>query len=138
MSGELVATASDGLDPGEYVDETSTELPDGVIHGKLSGDPTVTSKAADESAEPRDAIAAVDAGDTIRFEGELVRVISVGRRVNFNQRGVYRFTLSAEDIGTASTLYVDRDPYLLNICNGPVRAIAPQDVQPTIEESNND
>jgi len=85
--------------------------------------------ASDDSDEPRDALKTVHAGDTIHVDGTEAHVISRGRRINYGQRGLYNFTLSPAAFGTVASLYVDRDPYKLSICNGPVREIEPKAVE---------
>jgi len=85
--------------------------------------------ASDDSGEPRDALKTVHAGDTIVVDGTEAHVISRGRRINYGQRGLYRFTLRPDAFGTVASLYVDRDPYRLSLCNGSVREIDPKAVE---------
>lgn len=85
--------------------------------------------ASDESDEPRRELEAVHAGDTIVVDGVAAHVVSRGRRVNYGQQGLYKFTLSPDAFGVVASLYVDRDPYKLTLCNGPVREIEPGAVE---------
>lgn len=105
-----------------------TEDADGVQRG-ITGQLIVEKHEPDNSDEPRDSLTALSPGDTILFRGEEATVQSVGHRVNFGQRGMYSLGFGAEVLGTVATLYVDRDPYLLDICNGPVHEVDPEAVQ---------
>ena len=84
--------------------------------------------AYDDSDEPHGAIESVGCGDTICISGTDAHIISRGCRVNYGQRGLYRFTLRPDAFGVVASLFVDRDPYELSLCNGPVREIDPSEV----------
>jgi len=86
------------------------------------------SDGSDDSDEPQGAIQSVRCGDTICIAGTDAHIISWGRRVNYGQRGLYKFTLRPDAFGVVASLYVDRDPYELSLCNGPVREIDPAEV----------
>jgi hypothetical protein len=82
----------------------------------------------DGSDEPRPEIAALGPGDTILFRGGEVRLSSVGQRCHNGRRELYRIGFPPEAVGTVATLYVDRDPYLLDVCNGPIEVVDPEEV----------
>lgn len=100
-----------------------TEQP--TFEGAITGNEHVNSRASDDSDEPRPKIVALSPGDEIKLDGETYRVRSVGKRVNFGQRGVYRLHIH---VGAPASLYVDRDPYMLDMCNAPVREVDPEEV----------
>lgn len=109
----------------------------GVKRG-LTGQLIVDRRASDESDEPKDELTRLTPGDTILFRGEEARVKTLGKRSNYGQRGLFSIGFGPEVVGTVATLYVDRDPYLLDICNGPVHEVAPSEVQvPQAEQSEN-
>jgi len=88
----------------------------------------VDSDAWDNSNEPQREIAAVSPGDTLVVAGVKFSVSSVGKRCTYGQEGVYCLGVPPEAFGTVGSLYVDRDPYLLNICNGPIYVVEPSEV----------
>jgi len=85
-------------------------------------------KTGDDSDEPRPEIATVSPGDRIHVGAVECRVFSVGKRINYGQRGVCRFSIPADAFGTVATLYADRDPYRLDFCNGKIFDIDPSEV----------
>lgn len=89
---------------------------------------TIDRRASDDSPEPRPEIADCPPGTPIRIGNADGRITSVRERVNFNQRGRYSLTLSTDTFGTVATLFVDRDPYELEICNGPTLYVDPDAV----------
>ena len=106
------------------LDESASGITTGV-----SGDPIVDQRGWDASDEPRDDLTTVSPGETVLIRGEEAKVFSLSKRKNFGQTGLYSYFFAADFIGTAATLYVDRDPYLLDICNGPIFPIAPSEVE---------
>jgi hypothetical protein len=88
----------------------------------------VDSRAWDESNEPAAWLSGLSPGDTIRLLGEEAKITSLGLRKNYGQRGLHRIGLQSDFLGTVATLVVDRDPYLLDVCNGPIYAVEPTEV----------
>lgn len=83
----------------------------------------------DDSDEPREEIAAVSPGDVVTIGPVECSILSTGERVNFGQRGLYSLTLPwTGEFGAVATLYVDRDPYRLDVCNGKVYDVDPSEV----------
>lgn len=99
----------------------------GVKRG-VTGDLIVDREGADDSDEPRTEITQLSPGDTIRFQGEQARISSISERVRQGRRNMYAIGFGADVVGTVATLHVDRDPYLLDICNGPICSVHPADV----------
>jgi len=89
----------------------------------------VDSRAWDESNEPANWLSDLSPGDTLRFLGEEAKITSLGFRKSYGQRGLYRIGLHPDVVGTVATLVVDRDPYLLDVCNGPVYSVDPSEVE---------
>lgn len=102
---------------------------DGIFEGEVSGQPCATSEG-DESDEPRQNIAEIAPGETVLINGVECRVFSTSERRNFGQRGLYALSFDAESLGTVATLYVERNPYKLDVCNGQVYDIDPLEVEP--------
>jgi len=112
-------------------DRTVTE-PDeslGVKSSPVVDTLIVDREAWDDSDEPRPEIADLGPGDRIRMCGEEIELDSVGSRVNHGPTGVYRLGIPYQNGRAVSTLWVDRDPYLLDICNGPIQVIEPSEVE---------
>jgi len=100
----------------------------GVTTGEISGNPIVDRNAWDNSGEPRAELEAVSTGDEVIVDGDRAVVRSVGTRVNYEQQGLYRFTLDIEGPDPLATLYVDRDPYLLQVTGIRVETIETEEV----------
>lgn len=93
----------------------------------------VDSRAWDDSDEPQQWLTELHPGDTILFRGNNARIVSLGTRSNYGQHGLYRLGFDVDVAGTTASLYVDRDPYLLDICNGPIQVVDPSEVEPIDE-----
>ena len=91
----------------------------GVVENRHDGD---------SSDEPRPEIEALTPGDRVRIRGVECKLQSTGKRVNYGQRGLYSLGIPPEAFGTVATLYVNRDPDRLDICNGEVYDIDPSEV----------
>jgi len=115
------------LTPADYADAVGTDHP-GVFAGAISGRPTVARDRGTDPTQPRPAVAELSPGDTIRLFGTPIRLTSVGKHVARGNTELYRLGVAVEPIGTVSTLWVDRDPYLLSVCNGPIYAVPPSEV----------
>jgi len=115
---------SDADLPGEAVDASHP----GVMRGEVTGGLLADRRAWDDSPEPTAPVSGVCAGDTVTIAGRPVGVQSRGVRRNYGQEGVCRLGLRAEAFGTVASLWVDRDPYLLDVCNGPVHVVDPAEV----------
>jgi hypothetical protein len=89
----------------------------------------VDSRAWDESNEPAKWLTELKPGDSVCFRGKEAKITSLGLRRNYGQRGLHRIGLRPDVVGTVATLVVDRDPYLLDVCNGPIYAVDPSEVE---------
>lgn len=113
---------------GETYDVERDELPAGLHFGEIGGGVYVEKDNPDESNEPGLEMRRLSPGDILRIDGEEVEIISTGVRSNFSQKGLYRLGFAPEAFGTPATLYIDRTPYLLDLTNGPVKAIDPDTI----------
>lgn len=104
------------------------ESHEGMTVGEIDGSPIVDRVASDDSPEPKPPLDSVRPGDSLEIRGVGTEARRVGSRSNFGKRGVFRIGLPVEFVGTVSTLYVDRGPYLFDILNGPVYAVDPSEV----------
>lgn len=116
---------------GREITEPDDDL--GVKQSPVFDYVIVDSRAWDDSDEPQQWLTRLSPGDTILFRGEEARVSSLGKRSNFGQRGLYQLGFDADVVGTTASLYVDRDPYLLDITNGPIQVVDPSEVKPLAE-----
>lgn len=82
----------------------------------------------DGSDEPRPEIAALGPGDTILFRDDEVRLSSVAYRCHHGRHDLFKLGFPPEAVGTVASLYVDRDAYLLDVCNGPIEVVDPSEV----------
>jgi len=119
----------------------TSERPEGVFDRVTSPDESlgvkespvfdrmiVDSRAWDDSDEPRRELEAISPGDMISIGDVEFDIRSVCRRRNYGQRGVCDVGVPPSAFGTVAKLVVDRDPYLLDICNGPIYTVAPGEV----------
>jgi hypothetical protein len=80
----------------------------------------------------------LSAGSQITIYGYPTEIKTTGMeirdsdRYGFN-RFITKFGFDDKLIGTTSQLYIDREPYLLNVVNGPVWEIDPSDVSYSVE-----
>lgn len=88
----------------------------------------VDREASDGSDEPRPEIRQLSPGETVVFRGKEAKIHSTGQRKNNGRMELYRIGFGANVVGTVATLYVDRDPYLLDISNGPIETVDPSEV----------
>jgi hypothetical protein len=109
------------------IDEPTDEF--GVKASPLTGRAIVDRDATPDTAEPRGEIAALSPGDRIRIDGVETKVSPVGKHVRNGYHYTYRLGIPSEAFGTVATLWVDRDPFLLDICNGPIHPVDPTDVE---------
>ena len=111
-----------------------SELPghdlEGTTVGAVTGQPCVEKDAGtiEQGIDPYDdcraTVADVRAGHTIGLDDELFQVLS-RRLVSTNDLGLVSIHLeSAEPDGSLGRLWVDRDPYLFDVCNSGVHAYA--------------
>ena len=119
----MTDTETTGLAQVEAVDDGL-----GVKQSPVFDTLIVDSRGWDNSNEPKRQIAELSPGDTLVVAGVEFAVSSVGKRCTFGQEGVYSLGVPPEAFGTVGSLYVDRDPYLLNICNGPIYVVEPSEV----------
>jgi hypothetical protein len=108
------------------IDEPSDGF--GVKASPVTGEPIVDRDATPDTAEPRGEIARLSPGDRIRIAGTESKVSPVGKHVRNGHHYTYRLGIPPEAFGTVASLWVDRDPFLLDICNGPIHPVDPKDV----------
>lgn len=108
---------------------------DGTIVGAISEHPSVdpdarTIKAeADPHSDCRSPIAGVQLGDRLALNGEQYQI---GSQTIVSKNGLGLVCLYVDPTppgGTIARLWVDREPYLLDVCNGNVYAHNPEDVR---------
>ena len=118
MTGENVFSDDTPLD----------ESHEGMTVGAIDGSPIVDGNYSNETSEPKQRLDSVRPKDSLEIRGVETEARRVGSRSNFGKRDVFRIGLPVEFVGSVSTLYVDRDPYLFDILNGPVYAVDPSEV----------
>lgn len=103
---------------------------EGTTVGAVTGRPCVERDAGtieqgnDPCDDCRATVADVRTGHTIGLDDELFQVLS-RRLVSTNDLGLVSIQLeSAEPDGSLGRLWVDRDPYLFDVCNGGVHTYA--------------
>lgn len=102
------------------------ESHDGIKASPVTGEPIVDRDAGDP--EPTTNLQDVSPGNSVEICGSVAPVQSVGCK---SYRGPpWRLGISHEFIGVVSTLYIDREPYLFDVCNGPIYAVDPSEVKP--------
>ena len=95
-----------------------------VKAGDISGQPIVDRNAGTTVRPPR-TLQTLSPGDAIHIGGRETVVKSTRRP---SDGPVYRLGLPVAFVGTISTLYVNRDPYLLSACNGAVAQVPREEV----------
>jgi len=116
---------SDDTD-AQRVTEPDGEL--GVKQSPVFDCLTVDREASDDSGQPRPEIASLSPGDRVRIRDTKCDLSSVGKHVENSRYNVYRLGIPPVAFGTVVTLWVDRDPYLLSFCNGPIELVEPSEV----------
>jgi hypothetical protein len=84
--------------------------------------------ATPDKTNPRPDIADLSPGDTVAIHDTEFRVPSTGKHIRRGQKYIYRFSVPPDAFGTVATVYVDRDPYLLDVCNGGIYPVDPDAV----------
>ena len=107
------------LDPLTRLSTDDHAVTTGVYGGQIVNDDACT------DSPPR-AVEGLAAGDDITIAGHDAHVGSYTQKVDGYP---YRLTISPEYCGTVCSLYLTHRPYLLNICNGEVYAVDPEQVQ---------
>lgn len=107
---------------------------DGTYIGAISGHPCVDKEArtidagADPHTDCRATVANVRPGDDLEIDDTRYDVLSQDL-INTDDLGLVSLTVMPQTpTATISTLWVDREPYLLDVCNGGVYAYGPEDV----------
>lgn len=116
-------------DAGQNAAVTQPDASIGVKESPVVDTLIVDRKASDDSEEPRLDIANLSPGDAIALRGDRVELSSTGKRMNHGQTGLFRLGFMEPRTDTVASLWVDRDPYLLDICNGPIETVDPADVE---------
>lgn len=109
------------------VTEPSAEL--GVKQSPVLDDRLIVNKNySDESQQPTDPLASLNPSDTITIGSETITVYSVCRDVEKHTKTLIEIGIPPNTFGTVATLIVERDPYLLDVCNGGIYKVLPRDV----------
>lgn len=110
----------------DLVDETHP----GVRIGSLDR-PIVVREYDDGSGHPPSELDSVTVGETIHVHDHATRVASTSRHGLDGE--LFQIGFYAEFCGTVCTLWVDRDPYLLDVCNSGIYAVDPGEIRVTSE-----
>ena len=102
----------------------------GVKQSPMFEDRLFVDRVDFETTEPRREIASLTPHDEIKILDEETYITSVCKDVQTSTEHVIEIGLPPTALGTVATLTVDRSPYIIDVCNGGVYTVPPQEVTP--------
>ena len=101
----------------------------GVVLG-IMDTPIVDRHFEDDSYQPTEELSRITPGSKIKVEGVETRVSDTTREGISGD--LFQIGFYPDFVGTVSSMWVDRDPFLLSVCNGGIYAVDPNTVKPVI------